>query len=389
MIQAAQIRNYAQSLLPELIDIRCHLHQHPELSFKEFETSNYIKSILTKLGISYTDQWAETGIVATIGKQSLKSIALRGDMDALPIQEKNDVNYKSINENVMHACGHDVHMTCLLGAAMILKEFEASLGGQVKLIFQPGEELLPGGAKALIGQGVLNDVNAIFGLHVQPKMDVGTLGFCKGASMASCDEIYIKVIGRGGHAALPDQAVDPIYIASQIIVQLQSIISKEKPPFSPSVLGIGKINSIGGATNIIPDEVLLEGTLRCLNEEWRAKAKKRIREIIDSVAIGLGGRAEITIIDGYPCLMNNEDLTQKAKNVVGQLYENESVITIPSRMSSEDFAYYSHEIPACFFRLGIGKEAGVHTPYFDVDMNCLPIGAASLASLAIHFSKNT
>ncbi|MBK7224568.1 MAG: amidohydrolase [Saprospiraceae bacterium] len=389
MIQAAQIRNYAQSLLPELIDIRCHLHQHPELSFKEFETSNYIKSILTKLGISYTDQWAETGIVATIGKQSLKSIALRGDMDALPIQEKNDVNYKSINENVMHACGHDVHMTCLLGAAMILKEFEASLGGQVKLIFQPGEELLPGGAKALIGQGVLNDVNAIFGLHVQPKMDVGTLGFCKGASMASCDEIYIKVIGRGGHAALPDQAVDPIYIASQIIVQLQSIISKEKPPFSPSVLGIGKINSIGGATNIIPDEVLLEGTLRCLNEEWRAKAKKRIREIIDSVAIGLGGRAEITIIDGYPCLMNNEDLTQKAKNVVGQLYENESVITIPSRMSSEDFAYYSHEIPACFFRLGIGKEAGVHTPNFDVDMNCLPIGAASLASLAIHFSKNT
>jgi len=389
MIQAAQIRNYAQSLLPELIDIRCHLHQHPELSFKEFETSNYIKSILTKLGISYTDQWAETGIVATIGKQSLKSIALRGDMDALPIQEKNDVNYKSINENVMHACGHDVHMTCLLGAAMILKEFEASLGGQVKLIFQPGEELLPGGAKALIGQGVLNDVNAIFGLHVQPKMDVGTLGFCKGASMASCDEIYIKVIGRGGHAALPDQAVDPIYIASQIIVQLQSIISKEKPPFLPSVLGIGKINSIGGATNIIPDEVLLEGTLRCLNEEWRAKAKKRIREIIDSVAIGLGGRAEITIIDGYPCLMNNEDLTQKAKNVVGQLYENESVITIPSRMSSEDFAYYSHEIPACFFRLGIGKEAGVHTPNFDVDMNCLPIGAASLASLAIHFSKNT
>ena len=389
MIQAAQIRNYAQSLLPELIDIRCHLHQHPELSFKEFETSNYIKSILTKLGISYTDQWAETGIVATIGKQSLKSIALRGDMDALPIQEKNDVNYKSINENVMHACGHDVHMTCLLGAAMILKEFEASLDGQVKLIFQPGEELLPGGAKALIGQGVLNDVNAIFGLHVQPKMDVGTLGFCKGASMASCDEIYIKVIGRGGHAALPDQAVDPIYIASQIIVQLQSIISKEKPPFSPSVLGIGKINSIGGATNIIPDEVLLEGTLRCLNEEWRAKAKKRIREIIDSVAIGLGGRAEITIIDGYPCLMNNEDLTQKAKNVVGQLYENESVITIPSRMSSEDFAYYSHEIPACFFRLGIGKEAGVHTPNFDVDMNCLPIGAASLASLAIHFSKNT
>ena len=389
MIQAAQIRNYAQSLLPELIDIRCHLHQHPELSFKEFETSNYIKSILTKLGINYTDQWAETGIVATIGKQSLKSIALRGDMDALPIQEKNDVNYKSINENVMHACGHDVHMTCLLGAAMILKEFEASLGGQVKLIFQPGEELLPGGAKALIGQGVLNDVNAIFGLHVQPKMDVGTLGFCKGASMASCDEIYIKVIGRGGHAALPDQAVDPIYIASQIIVQLQSIISKEKPPFLPSVLGIGKINSIGGATNIIPDEVLLEGTLRCLNEEWRAKAKKRIREIIDSVAIGLGGRAEITIIDGYPCLMNNEDLTQKAKNVVGQLYEDESVITIPSRMSSEDFAYYSHEIPACFFRLGIGKEAGVHTPNFDVDMNCLPIGAASLASLAIHFSKNT
>ncbi len=389
MIQAAQIRNYAQSLLPELIDIRCHLHQHPELSFKEFETSNYIKSILTKLGINYTDQWAETGIVATIGKQSLKSIALRGDMDALPIQEKNDVNYKSINENVMHACGHDVHMTCLLGAAMILKEFEASLGGQVKLIFQPGEELLPGGAKVLIGQGVLNDVNAIFGLHVQPKMDVGTLGFCKGASMASCDEIYIKVIGRGGHAALPDQAVDPIYIASQIIVQLQSIISKEKPPFSPSVLGIGKINSIGGATNIIPDEVLLEGTLRCLNEEWRAKAKKRIREIIDSVAIGLGGRAEITIIDGYPCLMNNEDLTQKAKNVVGQLYEDESVITIPSRMSSEDFAYYSHEIPACFFRLGIGREAGVHTPNFDVDMNCLPIGAASLASLAIHFSKNT
>ena len=389
MTSASKIIKLSEKILPSLVQIREHLHAHPELSFQEWETSKFIKKQLQELNIPYTENWAKTGIIATIGKSSKRVVGLRADMDALPIEEENEVAYRSKNIGVMHACGHDVHMTCLLGAAQILKAMENELEGEVRLIFQPGEELLPGGASQLIAQGALDGVNAIFGLHVQPKMEVGKIGFCPGPAMASCDEIYIKIKGKGGHAAMPDQTIDPIYVSAQLICQIQALISREKQAFNPSVLGIGKINSVGGATNIIPDEVMLEGTLRCLDEVWRARAKNRLREIINHSCAAFGATAEINIVDGYPCLNNNVSLTHQAIQTCSEIIDKEDIIHLTPRMTSEDFAYYSHKIPACFYRLGIGKEAGVHTPHFDIDPACLAIGSRSLAHLAKDFLKNT
>lgn len=385
------ILNKSEEIIAQLIKIRSHLHQYPELSFVEYKTSEFIKKQLDTKSISYSSDWCGTGIVGTIGKsKSHKVIALRADMDALPIQEKNDVVYKSQHDNVMHACGHDVHMTCLLGALFVLKELEHDIDGKVKFIFQPGEEKLPGGASRLIEEGVLQNptVDAIIGLHVQPKMQSGTIGFCSGMSMASCDEIYLKVVGKGGHAAIPDQAVDPIFVAAQIITQLPSLISKEKPPFTNSILSFGKINSLGGATNIIPDEVMIEGTLRCMDENWRERIKLRIVEMSEAICQSYGAQCKIELVHGYPSLYNDRNLTNQLIQINSDLLGNQHVVAIPPRMTSEDFAYYSHQIPACFYRLGIGRDHGVHTPYFDVDTSCLITGSASLAASALSFLKN-
>lgn len=389
-MKAKEIHQKAKEIHQELIDIRRHLHSHPELSWKEEKTAIFIAEQLDKIGVSYTKGWAGNGIVATIGNGD-QCVALRADIDALPITEKNDCTYTSQNVGVMHACGHDVHTTCLLGAIKILKTYEHQLNHTVKCIFQPAEELLPGGASIMIKEGVLDNPrpNRIYGLHVHPPLEVGNVGFHPGQYMASADEIYVTIKGKGGHAASPEHCIDPIMVAANILVQLQQIISRTNSPLNPAVLSFGKINTQGGATNIIPNEVYLEGTLRAMNEEWRFKAHKQIEDIINLTCQAHGATADIDIKVGYPCLFNNESLTQDTIHKAGKLLGADKVVALPKRMAAEDFAFYSHEIPACFYRLGTGNAvkgitSPVHTDTFDVDEDCLAVGASMMAWLAMN-----
>jgi len=372
-----------------LILTRRHLHAHPELSFREENTSAYIAAYLDSKNIPYTKGWAGHGIVATIAApvSTEQFIALRADMDALPITEANDVPYCSTNPGVMHACGHDVHMTCLIGAVEIIHNRKHLLKNDVKFIFQPGEEVLPGGASVLLNEGAIDPLKckAIFGLHVLPSMEAGKVGFRGGAYMASADEIYLTVIGKGGHAAMPHDVIDPILVASHIVSGLQSIVSRSNDPTSPAVLSIGKINSEGGATNIIPDKVYLEGTFRAMNETWRFKAHDLIRQCCESIARSFGASIELKIITGYPVLINDEALTGRAMAIASDMLGPDNVELLPVRMTSEDFAWYTQQIKACFFRLGTGNKSrgitsGVHTATFDVDESCLVIGAQVLAA---------
>lgn len=372
-----------------LVNVRRHLHAHPELSFREENTSAYIAAYLDSKGIPYTKGWAGHGIVATIAapEPAEQFMALRADMDALPITEANDVPYCSTNPGVMHACGHDVHMTCLIGAIEIIHGKKHLLKNDVKFIFQPGEELLPGGASILLKEGAIDPLKckAIFGLHVFPSMEVGKVGFRSGPYMASADEIYLTVIGKGGHAGMPQDVTDPILVASHIVTGLQSIVSRSNDPTSPAVLSIGRINSEGGATNIIPDKVYLEGTFRAMNETWRFRAHDLIRQCCESIARSFGASVELKIITGYPVLVNDEMLTGKAMTIASDILGQDNVELLPVRMTSEDFAWYTQQIKACFFRLGTGNRSrgitsGVHTATFEVDEDCLVIGAQVLAA---------
>lgn len=387
-----KIKLLSENIFDELVKIRRHLHSHPELSFKEYKTSAYIKSVLNSNDISYTDGWVKTGIVAEIqgNASGNKVIALRADIDALPITEENDVAYKSLNQGIMHACGHDVHTTSLLGACLILNQLKDEWGGCVKFIFQPGEEKLPGGAKLMIDNGVLDNPrpHSIYGQHVHPPLEVGKVGIRGGQYMASADEIYIKVSGKGGHAALPQELIDPVLIASHIIVSLQQLVSRRSNPFIPSVLSFGKINSIGGATNIIPDHVSIEGTFRTMDEEWRDKAHKLIVKLVKELAQSMGGDADIDVIKGYPFLKNDEILSSVTRKRMIEYMGIDHVVELPKRMSAEDFSYYTHHIPGCFYRLGTGNKSmgitsSVHTPTFDIDENALKIGAGLMSYLAI------
>lgn len=386
-----RVKQLAHQFSSDFIAIRHHLHAHPELSFQEFETSAFIQQKLTQYGIPFSAPVAGTGIVALIkGKKGAKKvIALRADMDALPIAEKNDVPYKSKNEGVMHGCGHDVHTTCLLGAAKILKEMEDELEGTVKLIFQPGEEKHPGGASLMIKDGALENPvpEAILGLHVQPEMQVGHLGFRSGMAMASADEIYITVKGKGGHAASPHLTADTILIASHIVVALQQIISRNNNPLSPSVLSICAFNG-GFTTNVIPAEVKLLGTFRAMDESWRFKAHELIRRQATTIAEAMGATAEVEIPVGYPALLNDEATTRQARTLAESYLGAENIETVAMRMGAEDFAFYSQKIPACFFRLGVGNPgknitSGVHTPTFNIDEDAIEIGMGMMAFLGI------
>lgn len=386
----SEIQTLSRQLLPEIIEIRRYLHQNPELSFNEVETAVFICKILDGIGISYTTGWAGHGIVGTIRGKSEKVIALRADMDALPIQEQSDKSYISKRSGVMHACGHDAHMSALLGASMILKRLEDQLPYTIRLIFQPGEEKLPGGASMMIEAGVLQNPvpECIIGQHVYPSMETGKVGVRPGLYMASADEIYITVEGKGGHAAMPHECVDTILAASQLIVSLQQLVSRHCPPAIPSVLSFGKFNTIGGATNIIPDAVKIEGTFRTMDEKWRCEAHERIQNIAGDTAASYGARVHVQIIKGYPCLVNNETLTIQLRDAMEQYSGKQNVEHLDLRMTSEDFAFYSHEIPACFYRLGTGNVAksiyaGVHTPTFDIDEDALETGMGMLAWLAI------
>jgi hippurate hydrolase len=383
-----RIRSLSESYLPDFIEIRRHLHAHPELSYVEYETSAFIQQQLKAIGIPFLVM-AKTGVVGLIeGKNpGKKVIALRGDMDALPIKEANDVPYKSTIDGVMHACGHDVHTTCLLGAAKILFELKEEWEGTIKLIFQPGEERNPGGASILIKEGVLEnpEPQAIFGLHVHPQLEVGKLSFRGGQVMASADEIFITVKGKGGHAAAPHLTTDTILIASHVIVGLQQVISRNNNPLSPSVLSICSIQG-GYTTNVIPHEVKLMGTFRAVDESWRIKAHELILNMATSIVHGMGGELDIHIDIGYPSVFNHEGLNASARSLAEDYMGQENVETTEMRMGAEDFGYYSQKIPGCFYRLGVGNKAkgigsGVHTPTFNIDESAIAIGMGMMAWL--------
>lgn len=390
MITKEQIQNLAGSIFSEVVSLRRHLHANPELSFKEFETSRFVKEKLTAMGIPYTSM-AGTGVVGLITgeRPSDRIIALRADMDALPILEANDQPYSSKNPGVMHACGHDVHTSSLLGAAQILNSLKAEFGGTVKLIFQPGEEVLPGGASIMIAEGVLENPKPqhIVGQHVMPLIEAGKVGFRPGIYMASTDELYVTVQGRGGHGAQPHQNIDPVVIASHIIIALQQIVSRNADPRLPSVLSFGKVTA-NGATNIIPNEVKLEGTFRTLNEEWRTEAKRLMKKMAEGIAESMGGSCEFTIMKGYPYLSNEEVLTANARGFAEDYLGAENVLDLDIWMAAEDFAYYSQVTDACFYRLGTGNAAkgttySVHHPNFDIDEDALKISTGLMAYIAL------
>jgi amidohydrolase len=391
MSHLQKIKDQAKSLSNNLIAIRRHIHSHPELSFQEFKTVAYVKAQLEAMGITQIKPMANTGLEVLIeGKNpSKKVVALRADMDALPIVEANEVSYKSQNPGVMHACGHDVHTTCLLGVAQILHSLKEEFEGTFKLIFQPGEEKLPGGASLMIEEGILENpkVTSILGQHVMPLIPVGKVGFRSGLYMASTDEIYVKVIGKGGHGAMPHLCIDPIAITAQMIVALQQVVSRSANPIIPSVLTFGKIIA-NGATNVIPNDVYLEGTFRTLDENWRSKAHEIMLKTAKSIAEGLGGKVEFDIRKGYPFLKNDPEVTARAKQAAIEYLGSENVVDLDIWMAAEDFSYYSQVAPACFYRLGTRNEekgivSGVHTPTFDIDENALEIGAGMMAYAAL------
>lgn len=385
------IKKLSEEVSATVVKQRRHLHANPELSYKEFNTARYVAEQLRQIGIEPKEGVATTGLVAEVRGRNpeKKTIALRADMDALPIEEANDVPYRSNVPGVMHACGHDVHTSSLLGTAMILNSVKDQFEGTVRLLFQPGEEKNPGGASYMIRDGALTNPQpaGIIGQHVFPLLPVGKIGFREGMYMASCDEIYLKVIGKGGHGAAPDLAVDPIVIASHLIVALQQIISRNANPRTPTVLTFGKISG-EGATNIIPSEVNIAGTFRAMNEKWREEALQKIKKMAEGVAEAMGGRCEVEISRGYPFLQNDPHLTQRVRKAAEAYVGRDNVVDLDITLGSEDFAYYSQVIPASFYRLGTGNETRgitsyVHTPTFDIDEDALRISPGLMAWMAI------
>lgn len=383
-----RIKQLAKDYSNEFIQVRRHLHAHPELSYQEFETSKFIQSKLSEWNIPFEVK-ASTGVVGLIkGKNpGSRCIALRGDMDALPIKEENTVEYCSVNDGVMHACGHDVHTTCLLGAAKILNDLKNEFEGTIKVIFQPGEEKNPGGASLMIKDGVLEDPKpqGIVGLHVNPALPVGKLSFRKGRVMASADEIYITIKGKGGHAAAPHLTADTILIASHLIVSLQQIISRNNNPTTPSVLSICSVQG-GHTTNVIPSEVKLMGTFRAMNETWRRKAHELITKHATELVHAMGAEIDMHIDVGYPCVDNDDALTETSWRLAEDYLGKENVEETEVRMGAEDFGYYTQLIPGCFYRLGVRNEDkgivhNVHTPLFNIDENAIEIGIGMMAWL--------
>ena len=386
-----RIKELSRQFKEEVIQNRRHLHANPELSFEEYQTSAFVEKQLRSYGITDIEKKADTGLVALIkGRQpDKKTVALRGDMDALPITEINDVPYKSTNPGVMHACGHDVHTASLLGAARILREVRDEFEGTVKLIFQPGEELVPGGASLMIKDGALENPRplSIIGQHVMPLIEVGKVGFRKGMYMASTDELYLTVKGKGGHGAMPENLIDPVLISAHIIVALQQVVSRRASPKTPSVLSFGRVEALG-ATNIIPNEVNIQGTFRTLDEKWRKEAHQAMTKIAQGIAEGMGGSVEFEVRSGYPFLINEPELTQRAQNAAVDYLGEENVEDLDIWMAAEDFSYYTQEMPGCFYRLGIRNEAkgitaGVHTPNFNIDEDALEVGAGLMAYIAL------
>jgi amidohydrolase len=387
-----QIQSLAEKHFPDVLAMRRHIHMHPELSYHEVETSSFVEAQLRRLGVEVKTGIGGYGITAFIHGKNADSrlIALRADMDALPIQELNSTEYKSKHDGVMHACGHDVHTSSLLGAAIILNELRDQFEGTVQLVFQPAEEVLPGGASLMLKDGVFANrkPQAIFGQHVYPELPAGKIGLKPGVYMASTDELYVTVKGRGGHGAKPDRNIDPVLIASHLIVALQQVVSRWSNPAMPSVLSFGKVIA-NGATNIIPNEVRMEGTFRTFDERWRKEAHERMVALAEGLVKGMGGEVDFRIEIGYPVLKNDEELTLRARERAIEYLGQDNVVDLDVRMTAEDFAYFGHEMPGCFYRLGTAsstdesKSFSVHHPRFDIDEEALKTGMGLMAWMAV------
>jgi amidohydrolase len=386
-----KIKALAKGFAAEVVANRRHLHQNPELSFHEFQTAKFVAQKLKEIGLQPQEGIANTGLVAIIEGRNpeKKVVGLRADMDALPIFEQNDVPYKSKNEGVMHACGHDAHTSSLLGTAKILYNLRQEFEGTIKLIFQPAEEKAPGGASIMIKEGVLENptLQSMVGQHVAPNIPVGKIGFREGMYMASTDELFVKIIGKGGHGAMPDQLIDPVLIASHVIVALQQIISRNRKPANPSVLSFGRFIA-DGVTNVIPNEVTMQGTFRCMDEEWREDGLRRMKKMAEGMTEAMGGVCEFEIVKGYPFLKNHPELTRRLKHAATEFMGKENIIDLDLWMAGEDFAFYSQVVDSCFYRLGTRNEnrgiiSGVHTPTFDIDETALEIGPGLMSWLAI------
>ena len=388
------IQNLADEIFPEILEIRRFIHQHPELSFHEFKTAEYICEVLGKENIPFRQGIAGTGILADIeGRGSGKIIGLRADMDALPIQEENTVDYRSVNDGKMHACGHDVHTACLIGAARILNELKHQFPGKVKLVFQPAEEKAPGGARLMLKENLFGEEkpDLMIAQHVYPVMYTGRIGFRAGKYMASSDEIYIKVRGKGGHAAMPHQITDSVLIASHILVALQQIVSRHAQASTPTVLSIGKMVA-NGAVNVIPSEVSMEGTFRTMDEKWRKEAHSRMINMAQSIADSMGASCEFEIVEGYPVLYNDPGITAKSIDFARTYLGNDYVDDLDIRMTAEDFAFFAQKYPSVLYRLGVRKSEQaqpfeLHTPHFNIDEEAIKTGTGTLAWLALSHLK--
>jgi amidohydrolase len=399
--EISEIKLLSKEIFNEIISVRRHIHKHPELSFKEYKTSEFICSILDKHKITYTKNIVETGIIAIIegNNPTTKTILLRADLDALPIEEENNADYKSINLGIMHACGHDVHSASVLGTAMILNKLKTTFNGTIKIMFQPGEEVLPGGASLMIEAGVLQNprVDLAIAQHVFPSMEVGKVGFRSGMYMASTDELHITINGKGGHAAMPAEYINPLNAASAIIQEIEKEfpfyfdedgVSKNSHNHIPTVVAFGKIEG-KGATNIIPASVYMGGTFRTMDETWRAEVKEKIKSIILSVCEKYKATADINIEKGYPFLINDIELTARCKALAIDYLGKENVEDLPLRMTAEDFSYITQKVPSCFYRLGTGNKQkgitnGVHTSTFDIDEKALEISTGLMAWMTIN-----
>jgi amidohydrolase len=385
-----KVQHLATKFFSEVQAIRHHLHANPELSFEEYETSKFIQAKLSAMNIPYEIK-ANTGIVALLkgNKKSDAVFALRADIDALPIQEKSDKQYASTKPGIMHACGHDVHTSSLLGALMILNELRDEFAGTIKAIFQPAEEKLPGGASLMIKEGALQNPtpDAIIGQHVMPLIETGKVGFRSGKYMASTDELYLTVKGKGGHGAMPHLNIDPVLISAHLIVALQQVVSRNADPKVPSVLSFGKVIA-QGATNVIPNEVIIEGTFRTLDEQWRSEAHQKMTQLAQGLVASMGGSLDFEIRKGYPFLVNDEKLTERIKTSAVEYLGADNVVDLDIWMAAEDFAFYSQVMPASFYRLGTGNKekgitASVHTPSFDIDERALEIGMGLMAFMTL------
>ncbi len=390
-----KLKDLSNSIFEETRQTRRYLHQHPELSFNEKKTTAYLINEIQQLGLPVITKYSSTGLVTKIEGKSpqKKSVALRADIDALPITEKNNVPYKSVNTGVMHACGHDVHMASLLSAIKILLQAKTEFEGTIWCIFQPAEEKLPGGAKQMIDNGLLKDIQpaVVIGQHTMPNIEAGNIGVRSGNYMASTDEIYLTLKGKGGHAALPHEITDTILMASQLIVSLQQVVCRFVPASIPTVLSFGKVIA-NGATNIIPSEVKIEGTFRTMSEEWRKKAHEKITDIIQFTADSFDAGFDLEIRHGYPALYNDPEATAIFKKQAIDFLGTDHVLDLDVRMTAEDFAYFSHAVPSVFYRIGTGNKAKnitspLHSSLFDVEEEVLRFSPGLFANAALTFLK--